>query len=55
MAVNQPSQSEPQALGRWPGELMRVRDVFEIGPTLYVQGSLDRMPIKPRHRSPVAA
>jgi hypothetical protein len=47
MAVNQPSQSERQALGLRPGELVRVRSALEIGPTLDAQGSLDGMPFMP--------
>jgi len=47
MAVNQPLQSRPQALGLRPGELVRVRTILEIGPTLDAQGSLDGMPFMP--------
>jgi len=47
MALNQPFQSEPQALGLRPGELVRVRSVLEIGPTLDPQGALDGMPFMP--------
>ena len=47
MAVNQASQSQRQALGLRPGELVRVRSVLEIGATLDAQGSLDGMPFMP--------
>ena len=45
--MSKPYQSPPQALGLRPGELVRVRSVLEIGPTLDAQGSLDGMPFMP--------
>jgi hypothetical protein len=45
--MSQTYQSPPQALGLRPGELVRVRSVLEIGPTLDAEGSLDGMPFMP--------
>jgi hypothetical protein len=46
-AVTQPSLSQLQALGLRPGELVRVRSVLEIGPTLDARVSLDDVPFMP--------
>ena len=45
--MNQPLQTQPAPLGLRPGELVRVRSVLEIAPTLDVRGSLDGMPFMP--------
>ena len=47
MATSQLYQSEPQARALRPGELVRVRSVLEIAPTLDADGSLDGMPFMP--------
>jgi hypothetical protein len=48
-AVTQPSLSQLQALGLRPGELVRVRSVLEIGPTLDARVSLDDVPFMPEN------
>jgi hypothetical protein len=45
--MNQPLQTQPRPLGLTPGELVRVRSVLEIGPTLDAQGALDGVPFMP--------
>ena len=45
--MNQPFKTQPRPLGLRPGELVRVRSVLEIAPTLDAQGSLDGMPFMP--------
>jgi hypothetical protein len=45
--MTQPLQTQPRPLGLRPGELVRVRSVLEIAPTLDARGSLDGMPFMP--------
>ena len=45
--MKQPLQTKPRPLGLRPGELVRVRSVLEIAPTLDARGSLDGMPFMP--------
>jgi hypothetical protein len=47
MPVGQAPQSQSQALALRPGQLVRVRTILEIAPTLDAQGSLDGMPFMP--------
>ena len=47
ISMNQPLQTQPRPLGLRSGELVRVRSVLEIAPTLDVRGSLDGMPFMP--------
>ena len=47
ISMNQPLQTQPRPLSLRSGELVRVRSVLEIAPTLDVRGSLDGMPFMP--------